>query len=91
MRDILLETSLQVELSQPRGGDIMKYNYSKLLGKIKEQGFTQAKLADAIGINRGTLSAKLNGQYSFSVKEIDSICKELDISNNEIGAYFFTK
>ncbi len=69
----------------------MKYNYSKLLGKIKEQGFTQAKLADAIGINRGTLSAKLNGQYSFSVKEIDSICKELDISNNEIGAYFFTK
>ena len=51
-----------------------KFNYAKLLGKIKEQGFTQAKLADAIGINRGTLSAKLNGQYSFSVKEIDSIC-----------------
>ena len=69
----------------------MKYNYSKLLGKIKECGFTQAKLADAIGINRGTLSAKLNGQYSFSTKEIDSICKELDISNDEIGAYFFTK
>lgn len=68
-----------------------KFNYAKLLGKIKEQGFTQAKLADAIGINRGTLSAKLNGQYSFSVKEIDSICRELDISNDEIGAYFFTK
>ena len=68
-----------------------KFNYAKLLGKIKEQGFTQAKLADAIGINRGTLSAKLNGQYSFSVKEIDSICRELDISNGEIGAYFFTK
>ena len=69
----------------------MKYNYSKLLGKIKEQGFTQETLAKAIDINKGTLSAKLNGQYSFTAKEIDSICKVLDISNDEIGAYFFTK
>jgi transcriptional regulator with XRE-family HTH domain len=69
----------------------MKYNYCKLLGKIKECGFTQSSLADAIKINRGTLSAKLNGQYPFSTKDIDSICKELNISNDEIGAYFFTK
>lgn len=69
----------------------MKYNYSKLLGRIKECGFTQEQLAKAIGINKSTLSAKLNGQYSFSAKEIDSICRELDISNDEIGAYFFTK
>ena len=69
----------------------MNYNYSKLLGKIKECGYTQARLADAIGINRGTLSAKLNGQFSFLAKEIDSICRELNISNDEIGAYFFTK
>ena len=74
-----------------RREDIVNYNYSKLLGRIKECGFTQTRLADAIGINRGTLSSKLNGQYSFSMKEIDSICRELNISNDEIGAYFFTK
>ena len=68
-----------------------KFNYAKLLGKIKECGLTQEQLAKAIKINKSTLSAKLNGQYSFSTKEIDSICRELNISNDEIGAYFFTK
>ena len=69
----------------------MKFNYAKLLGKIKERGLTQEQLAKGIRINRSTLSIKLNGQSSFSAKEIDSICRVLDISNDEIGAYFFTK
>ena len=68
----------------------MKYNYAKLLGRIKEFGLTQEQLAKAIGKNKGTLSAKLNGQFSFTTKEIDDICKVLNISNNEIGDYFFT-
>jgi cyanate lyase len=69
----------------------MKYNYSKLLGRIKECGFTQESLSKAIGKNKSTLSAKINGQFAFTQKEIDEICKVLDISNNEIGDYFFTK
>lgn len=68
----------------------MKNNYSKLLGRIKECGLTQEQLAKAISKNKGTLSAKLNGQFSFTAKEIDDICKVLNISNNEIGDYFFT-
>jgi transcriptional regulator with XRE-family HTH domain len=67
----------------------MKYNYSKLLGRIKECGFTQKSLAEAIDKNKSTLSAKLNGQFSFTTKEIDDICKVLNISNDEIGDYFF--
>jgi transcriptional regulator with XRE-family HTH domain len=67
----------------------MKYNYSKLLGRIKECGFTQETLANAIGKNQSTLSIKLNGRYPFTAKEIDAICKVLDISNDKIGAYFF--
>lgn len=68
----------------------MKYNYSKLLGKIKESGLTQEKLANAIGKNKGTLNAKFNGHYPFTTDEIDDICKVLDISNEQIGSYFFT-
>ena len=69
----------------------MKYNYSKLLGRIKECGLTQEKLATAIGKNKSTVSMKLNGLCAFTQKEIDDICKVLDISNNDIGDYFFTK
>lgn len=69
----------------------MPFNYSKLRGKIRECNLSQEQLAKAIGINKGSLSSKLNGQYAFTTKEIDSICKTLDISNDEIGDYFFAK
>ncbi len=69
----------------------MKNNYSKLLGRIKECGLTQDLLAKAIDKDRSTLSAKLNGKFAFTTKEIDDICRVLDISNNEIGDYFFTR
>ena len=69
----------------------MTYNYSKLLGRIKERGYTQYKLAKEIGMDKSSLSAKLNGKSAFTTKEIDCICKVLDISNSEIVDYFFTK
>ena len=67
----------------------MPYNYSKLLGRIKECGFTQETLANAIGKNKSTISAKLNGRYPFTANDIDAICRVLNISNEEIGDYFF--
>ena len=67
----------------------MSKNYGKLLGRIKECGFTQESLAKAIGKNKSTVSAKLKGQFSFTAKEIDDICRVLNISNDEIGDYFF--
>lgn len=69
----------------------MEYSFSKLLGRMKEREKTQSQLAKAIGKNESTLSAKLNGKSFFTVEEIDAICRELDISSNEIGVYFFTK
>ena len=69
----------------------MSYNYSKLRGRIKELGYTQEKLANEIGRDRSSLSLKLNGKAKFTAKEIDCICKVLDISNDEIAAYFFAK
>ena len=67
----------------------MKFNYSKLLGRIRECGFTQEKLSKAIGINKATLSAKLNNHFSFTQEEILAICKLLHIPLCEIGDYFY--
>jgi transcriptional regulator with XRE-family HTH domain len=69
----------------------MHYNYSKLLGRIKEFGYTQEKLAIEIGRDKSSLSAKLNGKSAFTTKEIDSICMVLDIPNSKIVDYFFAK
>ena len=69
----------------------MQYNYSKLLGRIRERGYTQEQLAKAIGKNKGTISGKLNNQFSFTQEEMDDICKVLEINNNEIGEYFFAR
>ena len=67
----------------------MKFNYSKLLGRMRECGFTQEQLAKAIGINKATLSAKLNNRFSFTQEEILAICKLLNIPVCEIGDYFY--
>ena len=67
----------------------MKFNYSKLLGRMKECGFTQEQLAKAIGISKYTLNTKLNNKFSFSQDEILAICKVLNIPACEIGEFFY--
>ena len=67
----------------------MVFDYSKLLGRIKEKGFTQETLAKRIEITPGVMSMKLNNQSPFKQKEMFSICESLDISISEIGEYFF--
>lgn len=67
------------------------FNYSKLLGRMREFGYTQEKLARAIGMNESTLNAKLNNKGYFNNNQIDKICELLDISIVEIGSYFYTK
>ena len=68
----------------------MKFNYSKLLGKIKECGFTQEQLAKAIGISKYTLNGKLNNKFKFDSAEMLAIGKVLNIPLDEFGEYFFT-
>lgn len=68
---------------------MMPYNYDKLLGRIKEKKYTQETIAKEIGMQAATLSQKLNNKAKFKQGEISSICSLLDISDNEIGAYFF--
>ena len=67
----------------------MKFSHYKLLGRMKELGFTQESLAKAVGISKGTLSAKLNSQYYFTTPEMVAICKVLKIAFKDIPLYFF--
>lgn len=67
------------------------YDYSKLLGRLKEKGITQEELSKLIGRTETTVSFKFNGRAFFTQKEIDAICEALDIPDAEIKDYFFTK
>lgn len=69
----------------------MEFDYSVLLGRIKEKGFTQETLAKHIGITAGSMSEKLNNKSFFKQKEIFMICEALDIALSEIGVYFFAQ
>lgn len=67
----------------------MKYNYSKLLGRIRELGLNQEDVAKHIGISASTFNRKLNNYSDFTQPEIDAICELLNISKEKIGEYFF--
>lgn len=69
----------------------MEFDYSKLLGRIKECGLNQTTLAKQIDMGVSTLSEKLNNKYTFTMKEITTIRKALRIPKEEIGVYFFAE
>ena len=68
----------------------MQFDYSKLLGRIRECGFTQESLAKHIGIAESSMCLKLNNKANFKQPEITLIGEALGIANCEIGVYFFT-
>lgn len=67
----------------------MKFNYSKLRGKIREMYSTQDNFAEKLGIGRVSLSQRLNNLLEFSQSEIFKACELLDIPLNRIPEYFF--
>lgn len=68
------------------------FDYSLLLGKIREKVKTIANMAKLLNVNTSTLSLKLNNHREFKRNEIIKICEILDINTNdsEIQKYFFT-
>ena len=68
----------------------MAFDYSKLLGRIRECGFTQETLAKHIGIAKSSMCLKLNNKANFTHPEVFLICEALKIAISEIGVYFFT-
>lgn len=67
----------------------MPYNYSKLLGRIVEKVGTQSNFAEKMELSERSISLKLNGKVGWKQCEIAKACQVLEISDNEIPAYFF--
>lgn len=66
------------------------YDYSKLLGKIKERCGTQAEFAERMHLSERTISQKLNQKVDFSQSEIKKASDILGIDDASIQLYFFT-
>lgn len=66
-------------------------NINKLKGKIVEKGMTVSTLADAIGIDKGTLYRKMrNNGESMLLREANAIIEALCLSADEAVSIFFS-
>lgn len=68
---------------------ITKFHYVRLRKRMKEQRYTIKALAAKIGMDRGSLSDKLNSKVDFTQKDMISIATVLGIDLEEISNYFF--
>ena len=66
----------------------MEFDYSKLLGAMREKGVTQADVAKVAGVSETSLRSKLKNRTEFRDSEMLLIKKYLDLPNYE--DYFFT-
>ena len=64
-------------------------SHAKLRGKIKEVFGTQDAFAEAMEMDRSTMSLKLNDKSDWTAPEILKACKLLGISVDQIHVYFF--
>lgn len=67
----------------------MKFDYSKLNGRITEIFNSRKKFAKAMKLSERSISLKLNNQRYWKNNEITTACNLLLIPDNEIGDYFF--
>ena len=68
----------------------IKFNYSKLKGRITEKCDSQKAFSDLLGISEGTLTSKLKGYTYFTQEEIMKSIDILDIEQPKLALYFFT-
>lgn len=67
----------------------MLFEYSKLLGRIREICGSQSKFSRAMDISERSLSCKINGKIGWKQKEIVKACNILGIDKIDIPEYFF--
>lgn len=69
----------------------MAKTYPKLRGKIVEVYGNQRAFAEALEVSEQTVTAKLNGRFDFSQKDILKWCDLLGINTEDVSDYFFGK
>ena len=67
----------------------MRYNYSKLQGRIVEIYGSQKAFAEELGLSERSLSLKLNNKVPWTQPEISKVQNILQIDDSELKAYFF--
>lgn len=63
--------------------------YGRLREAIRVKYKTLEKFADAMHIDRGILSKRLNGKTGWKSSEIELACRLLDIPMEQVNEYFF--
>ena len=63
--------------------------FGRLREKYSEVFGTQQAFADAMGMDRATLSSKLNNKTEFTRSEMEKSCVLLGLSTENIPEYFF--
>ena len=56
-------------------------NSNLLRAALAQQGMTQGKLAELVGISPNSLSRKLNGKRQFTLGEAETISRVLELQN----------
>ena len=67
------------------------FDFSKLKGRIQEKLDTPERFAAELGVSVPALIKKLNNKSQFNQSEIDKSRILLEIPNDELDQYFFSK
>lgn len=66
-------------------------DYSRLSGKVVEKFGSRATFAREIGFSEASVSKWFNNQHYWPHEAMIAACDALEISDTEVGSYFFTK
>ena len=67
------------------------FSTALLRERIKEHGISFRDLAKQLDIGEWAMGQKLLGRYEFKASEIDRLCEILNIMDEDIRKFFFTK
>lgn len=56
-------------------------NKVTFLGIITKNGYTQRTFASIIGMHKNTFNAKINGRGSFTLEQVNLICRVLGVTD----------
>lgn len=66
----------------------MKVDLLRVRAERVAKGYTQAKMAELMGLARDQYNKRENGKISFSADELITLAGLLGYSRNEIGIFF---
>lgn len=64
---------------------------SELIEKMKEQRYSQRRMAKELGMSASALNGKLHLKTSFKLDEAGKMCDLLEIPYSKIPQYFFIR